>query len=237
MKSSCSGHDLVIGDLSIEVIYKPIKNLHICLPPSGVVRISAPEAMSTEHVKAYAIGKLGWIRSQQAKFANQNRQSQSFVERESHYVWGSRVLLHIEEGNWPARIELQGNQLTLFVRPGTAIDKRKSILSAWYRKELKHEALGLIDLWQGKLGVQSNKLFIQMMSRKWGSCNPKTKNIRLNTQLALKPRACLDYVVLHELAHLKYPTHGKKFVALLNSMQPDWQERRNLLNELPILTT
>ena len=103
------------------------------------------------------------------------------------------------------------------------------------RNEQRKEAAALIDHWQQRLGVQINKLFVQAMSRQWGSCNPATKNIRLNTQLAQKPRACLDYIVLHELAHLKVPTHGEAFIALLDSMQPDWQERRRLLNSLPIL--
>ncbi|MFN9644559.1 MAG: M48 family metallopeptidase [Cyanobacteriota bacterium] len=89
--------------------------------------------------------------------------------------------------------------------------------------------------WKPRLGVQVNKLFVQAMSRQWGSCNPSTKNIRLNTQLAQKPRACLDYILLHELAHLRVPNHGEDFVALLNSLLPDWEERRRLLNDLPLL--
>ncbi len=83
--------------------------------------------------------------------------------------------------------------------------------------------------------MQANKLFIQEMTRKWGSCNPKSRNIRLNTQLAKKPKCCLEYVVLHELAHLRVPSHGDGFVALLDSHLPDWQERRRLLNSLPLL--
>jgi predicted metal-dependent hydrolase len=108
-------------------------------------------------------------------------------------------------------------------------------LAAWYRNELRQEAADLIDHWQQRLGVQINKLFVQAMSRQWGSCNPSTRNIRLNTQLAQKPRACLDYIVLHELAHLRVPSHGEEFVALLNSLQPDWEERRRLLNSLPLI--
>mgnify|MGYP003956137559 CR=1 FL=1 len=239
MSSSYPSHQLLIGALTVEVTVKPIKNLHLSvIPPSGAVRISAPEAMSTGHIRSYAIGKLGWIRRQQAKFTDQKRESRRLLlERESLSVWGRRVLLHIEEVNRSPRIELKPNRLILFIRPGTTIEKRESILAAWYRDELKQEAEGLIDHWQQKLDVQINKLFVQAMKRKWGSCNPATKNIRLNTQLAQKPQACLDYVVLHELAHLKIPTHGEQFLELLDSMQPDWQERRQLLNELPLLST
>ena len=237
MSQAYPSHQLLIGAMPVEVTIKPIKNLHLSVvPPDGAVRISAPQGMSPDHVRAYAIGKLGWIRRQQARLSSQQRESPRLViERESHALWGQRLLLHIEEVNAAPRIEHRPKQLTLYIRPGSTLEKRQNILAAWYRNELRREAAGLIDHWEQRLGVQINKLFVQAMSRQWGSCNPATKNIRLNTQLAQKPRACLDYIVLHELAHLKVPTHGEEFIALLDSMQPDWQERRRLLNSLPIL--
>jgi len=237
MAQAYPSHQLLIGAVPVEVTIKPIKNLHLSVvPPDGAVRISAPQGMSNDHVRAYAIGKLGWIRRQQARFTGQQRESSRLViERESHALWGQRLLLHIEEVNAAPRIEVHPRHLIVYLRPDSTLEKRRSILAAWYRNELRKEATPLIDHWQSRLGVQSNKLFVQAMSRQWGSCNPATKNIRLNTQLALKPRMCLDYIVLHELAHLKVPTHGEDFVALLDSLQPDWQERRHLLNNLPIL--
>jgi predicted metal-dependent hydrolase len=236
MTEAYPSHQVLIGAVPIEVTLKPIKNLHLSVvPPDGAVRISAPQGMSPDHVRAYAIGKLGWIRRQQARLSGQQRESPRLViERESHALWGQRLLLHIEEVNAAPRIEVHPRHLILYLRPGSTLEKRQSILAAWYRTELRKEAADLIDHWQQRLGVRINKLFVQAMSRQWGSCNPATRNIRLNTQLAQKPRACLDYIVLHELAHLRVPTHGEEFVALLDSLQPDWRERRRLLNNLPI---
>ena len=220
----------------MEVTHKPIKHLHLSVvPPDGAVRISAPHGMSAHHVRAYAIGKLAWIRRQQARLAAQPRESPRLVvERESHALWGQRLLLHIEEVQAAPRVEVHPRRLLLFVRPGATLEKRRSVLAAWYRQQLRQEAVSLIEHWQQRLDVQMNRLFVQAMRRRWGSCNPATKNIRLNTQLAQKPRACLDYVVLHELAHLRVPSHGEPFLALLDSLQPDWQERRRLLNQLPL---
>jgi predicted metal-dependent hydrolase len=200
MTQAYPSHQWLIGSVPVQVTHKPIKHLHLSVvPPDGAVRISAPLGMSPEHVRAYAIGKLAWIRRQQARLAAQPRQSPRLVvERESHALWGQRLL------------------------------------AAWYRNELRQEAAGQIDHWQQRLGVQMNRLFIQAMSRQWGSCNPATRNIRLNTQLAQKPRACLDYVVLHELAHLRVPTHGEAFRRLLDHHLPDWPERRRILNDLPL---
>jgi predicted metal-dependent hydrolase len=237
MAQAYPSHQLLIGALPVEVTIKPIKHLHLSVvPPDGDVRISAPQGMSPDHLRAYAIGKLAWIRRQQARFSGQQRESaRQVIERESHALWGRRLLLHIEELNAAPRIEVHPTHLILYLRPGSSLQKRQSILAAWYRNELRREAADLIDHCQRRLGVEINRLFVQAMTRQWGSCNPATRNIRLNTQLAQKPRACLDYIVLHELAHLRVRTHGEEFLALLDSLQPDWQERRRLLNDLPIL--
>ncbi len=237
MTRAYPSHQLVIGSLSVEVTVKPIKNLHLSvLPPHGSVRIAAPEGMSPDHVRAYAIGKLSWIRRQQTRLAGQPRESPRLVvERESHYLWGRRLLLQILEVNAAPRVEVHPKRLVLCVRSGSSADKRQSLLAAWYREELRKEAGILIDTWQERLHVQANKLFVQEMTRKWGSCNPNSRNIRLNTQLAQKPKGCLEYVVVHELAHLRVPSHGVEFVTLLDSHLPDWEERRLLLNSLPLL--
>ena len=236
MTRTYPSHQLVIGSLSVEVTAKPIKNLHLSVaPPHGSVRISAPEGMSADHIRAYAISKLSWIRKQQRRLEGQQRESPRQVqERESHHLWGRRLLLEIHEANVRPRVEVHPRRLVLFVRPGSTDEKKKSVLAAWYREELRREAAVLIHKWEQYLDVKANRLFVQAMTRKWGSCNPMSRNIRLNTQLALKPKDCLDYIVLHELAHLRVPTHGHEFVALLNSLQPDWEERRRLLNELPL---
>lgn len=230
-------HQLVIGSLSVEVTVKPIKHLHLSVvPPHGSVRISAPVGMSPDHVRAYAIGKLGWIRKQQSRLEGQQRESpRQVVERESHHLWGRRLLLQIKEVEAPPRVEVHPRRLVLLVRPGSTSEKRQSILASWYRDQLRKEAAILIDKWEQQLNVQANRLFVQAMTRQWGSCNPKSRNIRLNTQLAQKPKGCLDYVVLHELAHLRVPSHGEEFIVLLDSHLPDWEERRRLLNNLPLL--
>jgi predicted metal-dependent hydrolase len=232
-------HQLSIGSLVVEVTVKPIKHLHLSvLPPHGAVRISAPERMSEAQVRAYTIGKLGWIRRQQSRFERQERESpRQVIERESLTIWGQRVLLHIHHAEAPPRIELHPNHLQLFIRPGTPSEKRQSLLAAWYRHQLRSAATPLIQKWEEALGVEMNRLFVQTMTRQWGSCNPITRNIRLNTQLAQKPKRCLDYVILHELCHLRVPRHGDEFVALLNHHMADWQERKHLLNTLPILSS
>lgn len=231
-------HQLLIGPLAVEVTVKPIKHLHLSvLPPHGSVRISAPLQMSPEQVRSYAISKLAWIRRQQARFEQQERQSPRLVvERESHDLWGRRLLLEIQERKGASRVEVYPSRLVLVVRPGATAEQRQRLLARWSRTELRREAEGLIEKWQAQLDVQANRLFIQAMTRQWGSCNPVSRNIRLNTQLVHKPMGCLDYIVLHELSHLLVPSHGDAFTGLLDAHMPDWQQRRKLLNSLSLLT-
>ena len=72
------------------------------------------------------------------------------------------------------------------------------------------------------------------MKTKWGSCNPGSKSIRLNTDLAKKPRECLEYIVVHEMVHLLERTHNSRFVALMDRFMPRWQLYRDELNRLPV---
>jgi predicted metal-dependent hydrolase len=227
---------LLIGTLPVDVTVKPIKHLHLSvLPPDGAVRISAPEGMGELAVRSYTISKLGWIRRQQERLRSQARESPRLViERESHQLWGRRLLLAIRERPAAACVEVLPRLLILQVRPGTDSDKRRQMLERWLRSELRREASQRIPAWEEVLGVRCQRLFLQAMTRQWGSCNPAKGTIRLNSQLVHKPISCLDYVLLHELAHLLVHNHGPAFAALLDEHMPDWQERRRLLNQLPL---
>ena len=84
------------------------------------------------------------------------------------------------------------------------------------------------------MGVDVKRFFVQRIKTKWGSCNPQTRCIRLNTELAKKPRESLEYIVVHELVHLLEPTHNARFVALMDHLMPQWRFCREQLNQLPV---
>ena len=124
--------------------------------------------------------------------------------------------------------------MVLHVRPGTPEARRQEIVEEWYRGLVKQAAPALIAKWEPLLGVQVARYYVQRMRTRWGSCNPVTASIRLNTDLAKKPQECLEYIVAHEMVHLLEPTHNDRFVALMDRYMPQWQERRQLLNRLPV---
>lgn len=224
-----------LGGIVLDVVRKNIKNIHLSVyPPTGRVRIAAPTRMKLDTIRLFAISKLGWIRQQQQKLREQERESpREYLDRESHYVWGRRVLLKLVEADGPASVQLRHSKLLVSVRPGTCEAAREAILANWYRQILKAEAAPLIAAWAPRLKVVVNGLYVQQMKTRWGSCNPTTGTIRLNTELAKKPKACIEYIVVHEMCHLIEPTHGPKFLALMDRFLPAWRETRALLNDLP----
>lgn len=225
-----------LGKFSAEVVKKDIKNIHLSVyPPSGAVRISAPLRMRLDAIRVYAISRLGWIKKQQQKLQNQERETQrNYIDRESHYLWGKRYLLELVEGNAPPMVELKHSKVIFQIRPGTSKDKRRALLDEWYRDRLKDAIPPLIAKWEKLAGVRVKRFYVRRMKTKWGSCNPTAKSIRLNTELAKKPRECLEYIVVHELAHLIEPTHNSRFLALMDRLIPKWSFYRDMLNAAPL---
>ena len=107
-------------------------------------------------------------------------------------------------------------------------------MQGWHRALLHKAVPALIAEWQPRLGVEVSGYYLQRMKTKWGACNHRVGNIRLNTELVKKPRDLLEYVVVHEMLHLIEPTHSERFVALLAQHYPTWREARAELNALPL---
>lgn len=227
---------LNLGDVTIDVVKKEIKNIHLSVyPPVGKVRISAPHWMELDTIRVFAITKLAWIKQQQKKLQEQERETpREYLNRESHYVWGKRYLLNVVEKDAAPSIELKHSKMIFQLRPDTSIEKKEEILDGWYREILKSAAEPLIAKWENLMGVKVEKLFLQRMKTKWGSCNHEAKNIRINTELAKKPPECLEYTVVHELVHLIEPTHNDRFIALMNQFMPKWRMYKDELNRLPV---
>ena len=227
---------LRLADIDLEVVQKDIKNVHLSVyPPNGHVRVSAPDHMSLDSLRAFLVTKLAWIREEQRKFQEQVRQEQPLlIDRESHWVWGDRCLLAVVERDEPPAVVLGHGALTLYVRPGSDIAKRDVVLSLWYRDLVREAATELVPRWERRLGVKVEKVFVQRMKTKWGSCNSTRRTIRLNTELAKKPRVCLEYILVHEMIHILEPTHSARFRDIMDQHVPMWREIRAELNRRPL---
>jgi predicted metal-dependent hydrolase len=225
-----------LGAIEVDVVLKDIKNVHLSVhPPTGRVRIAAPARMNVDAIRLYAISKLDWIKSHQRALVDQQREPErEFLERESHYVWGKRYLLELHESDNGPGVELDPRHLRLTVRTGSPENAKRRVLESWYRQEVRLAAHPLIEQWSASLDVRLSGFSVRRMKTKWGACSPDSQTIRLNTELAKKPPECLEYIVVHELAHLREPTHNARFLALLDRCLPDWRTIRESLNRLPV---
>lgn len=225
-----------LGNIPVDVVLKDIKNIHLSVhPPAGKVRIAAPLRMDIDTIRVFAITKLAWIKSQQKKLREQEREApREYLDRESHYVWGKRYLLKLVEKDAAPSVELKHSNMLLQLRPAASHEKKQEVLDAWYREQLKVAVPALVAKWEKALGVKAGKVFVQKMKTKWGSCSPGAGNVRLNTDLAKKPLQCLEYIVAHELTHLLERHHNDRFAALMDAHMPQWRQYREMLNSLPL---
>ena len=233
VKSYC----LEIRGIPVEVVHKAIKNLHVGVyPPSGRVRVAAPQHLDNEAVRLALISRLGWIRRKQAEFEQQERQSQrEFVTGESHYFKGRRYRLRVIEYDGRPTIRLLNNTtMELHIRPGDNRDNREMVLYQWYRRQLRSQLPPLLTKWEPKVGVTVEDLRIRKMKTRWGSCNRDARRIWLNLELAKKPVSCLEYIMVHEMVHLRERTHNERFRTLMDQLLPQWRLHRDVLNQSPL---
>lgn len=227
---------LKIGSIDIEIHRNDVKNLNITVHPLlGDVRVSAPLSMSETAVRMAIIGRLAWIKKQQADFNEQRRQSKrEMMSGESHYLWGRHYRLNVIERHGKHVIKKHGHWLDLYVSPNSTVENRRKVIEDFYRSELKIALDELLVEWQKRLQVKMNAYGIRKMKTKWGSCNTDAARTLFNLELAKKPYECLEYIVVHELVHLLVRTHNDEFKALMDLHVPDWKQRKALLKDQPL---
>ena len=126
------------------------------------------------------------------------------------------------------------NYLQLWIRPNTTTLNKAKVVQAFYRQQLAEEVPKLLDKWLPRMAVQLQDWRVKQMKTKWGSCNIEASRLWLNLELAKKPHACLEYVLVHELVHLLERNHNARFMSYMDQFLPDWRERRELLNRMPL---
>ncbi len=228
---------ITVGHLSVEVVRKDIKHLHLGVyPPHGRVRVAAPLVVSDEAVRLAVIGKLSWIKKQRVKFDAQPRQSRrEMVNGESHYFFGRRYRPWVLEHGGPASVALRGKaSMILRVRSNTTGEQREQVLLRWHREQLRAMIPPLLEKWQPVLGVQVADWGIKKMKTKWGSCNVDARRVWLNLELTKKPVHCLEYIVVHELIHLLERHHNDRFRGLMDQFIPQWRLYRDDLSRAPL---
>ena len=233
-KMTTKTNKTIVSNLQIETVRKDIKNIHLGVyPPDGRVRVSLPLKINDETLRLFIISKKSWIKKQQKKFLQQERQTKrEYVSGETHYFFGRRYQLNVNNSDSEPKIEIRKKKhIDLYVKPNTSIQQKERIFEKFYRSELEKIIPKLVQKWKKKVGTKVNEVKIRKMKTKWGTCNSKDKRIWLNLELAKKPLQCIDYVFVHELVHLIEKRHSDRFIQLLESSYPNWLSRKEELNQ------
>jgi predicted metal-dependent hydrolase len=222
----------LIAGIEVRVDKKNIKNMHLYVkPPNGAVSVSAPQDMSDDAIERFVRTKTSWLKAQQAKFAGQLRQTKrQYVSGETLYLWGKQYFLQVDYGNKNALV-LSGNKATLTVRKESTAHQRDNFVREWYREKLKAEIDCLLPKWETSTSLKCASWQTKYMTSKWGTCNIAEQKIWFNLQLAKKPVECLEYIILHELVHMRVKNHNADFTALMDKYMPFWREVKKKLNE------
>lgn len=217
-----------VEDITIDVIRKNVKNLNLTVcPPDGKVSLSVPRKIREEEVSRFVQSKLSWIRKQQERIRHHRQVPVlEYVTGEKHLLAGKVFVLHVKEGpeNEP-QVKIQSSdRILMMIKPGSDRNVREQVMQTFYRKYLKEQIPLLIKKWEPVMGVKVQEWGVKRMKTRWGSCNPKAGRIWLNLELARKAPDCLEYLVVHEMAHLLERSHNYRFKALMDHFLPEWRD-------------
>jgi predicted metal-dependent hydrolase len=224
--------EIRVEDIVIEIERKKIKNLHLRVyPPDGLVRISAPMRFSDDMIHSFAASKIGWIRKHQARIREKKiYMPLGFTDGEPHLFKGRSCRLMLIEQEAKPYVEVNGDTLRLYIRPGADAEKRRAVMDEFYRQQLRQDLPGIIDRWAKEMHVSVGSFGIKKMKTKWGTCNRKARRIWINLELAKKPPECLEYIVVHELVHLLERYHNSVFYSYMDRFLPQWRIYKKILN-------
>lgn len=224
---------IVISAIPIDVQKKNIKNMHLQVkPPDGHVVISAPLSVDDKAIEVYARTNLSWVKKQIEKFQNQPRSAKrQYVSGETMYIWGRQYFLTFVSDPCRNSFVIQGDKVILSMRDDSTVRQRENFVREQYRIMLKTQIEHFLPKWERITDLHCESWQTKYMVTRWGTCSTDKKKLWFNLQLAQKPIECLEYVILHELLHLRERTHNTTFIAYMDLYMKNWREVRKILND------
>jgi len=235
-----SNHEISFGSggIRFDLSFKPRKRLRISVHPDKTVSVVAPVGKSLEEVLEVVRKRTPWILKQLQYFERFHPLPlpKRFVAGETHYYLGRQYRLKIQEGS-QEDVKLKGSFFWVTSREKGDSGRVERLLRRWYREHARslfeRRLAECFEESRVLLGKPLPALRLRRMKRRWGSCSRKGE-VLLNTELIKAPLRCVDYVIIHELCHLKYPNHSKGFYRLLSNLMPDWKRWKKRLEQVVI---
>ena len=220
-------------NITFALEYSPRKTLAIEVHPDSSIIVKAPTDATIESIESKVLHRAAWIARQQRQFERYAPPlpAPECVSGEGYRYLGRQYRLKLIEDSsdkirlWQGRLEV--NTPTPFDR-----EHVERSISNWFRDRamlIFSERYQYCTQLVSSYGIEGNRFELRTMSKRWGSCTPNGK-IFLNPLLISAPKDCIDYVIIHELCHLRFPNHSRSFYQLLGSILPDWIDRKDRLN-------
>jgi predicted metal-dependent hydrolase len=210
-----------------QVIRSNRKSFGLELTPDGRLIVRAPDSATQAQIRAVVNQKAGWIAKARQRLASHygDLKPKTFTPGETFWYLGEQYPLQLTKRQHPL-LELDG----AFQLARQAQHRAKEVFIAWYREETRQITLSLIEPYTKRYGFKVNGVRITSARTRWGSCSGKG-NLNFTYRLCMAPLPVVEYVVIHELAHLKVPNHSKTFWAEVARLYPDHQKPRAWLKQ------
>ena len=212
----------------VKIVRKDVRNITLKVRPNGEALLTAPKTASDEHIKFIIEKRAKWIAQKRTFFASFMTPQKEYVSGEDFKYLGRSYRLKVVQSK-EERVKLQRGYLELFVKDKSDIKRKENLIYEWYYEKAMLYFFNILQEFNKIVKQDIKSVKIRQMKTRWVSCNPYKSYINLNIELIKKPKACIEYVVFHELAHLLYPNHSKQFYDYLTLYMPDWQKRKEIL--------
>ena len=230
---------LKLHGLTINLQFKLVKNITLRIKENGGIFLTAPVGMSISEVQQFLESKEQWLRQKlQLVLQAQQKQEKNYSMGELPFdglhvwLWGRRLPTRfLLSGKKHGTYEVQSDVVYFYYRSELSEEARCAFVEFFYKQEVLYSGAQLMAVWAKKMGVHPTGIKVHRMKTRWGSCNVRTGSINLNTLLACWPEECLEYIVVHELAHLQEANHSPRFHAIVERYLPQWRERKKLLED------
>lgn len=227
------------GQRELEYILtrKQVKNINLRIKPEGKLYVSANQRVPTDYIDNFIKSKQDFIIKALDKFEDRRKYTEEpkkYVNGECFNILGKRLPLKVEEGKEEA-VTSDGESLFLTVKNKDNFKRKEKLVNDWLEAlqiEIFNQICRETHQIFKKYGVEYPQVKIRLMKSRWGSCHTRKGIITLNSRLIEAPRSSIEYVVLHEFAHFIHPNHSKRFYHLVETLMPDWKERKKGLENL-----
>jgi len=232
-------HIIQFGRERVEVslAFSDRKNLKITVHPDRTVSVESPLGKTLSEVLERVHKRAPWIIKQRDYFERFQplQPPRRYVSGETHLYLGRQYRLKVRS-NDESMVKLVGGYLNVYMREPLNAQRVEELLREWYLEHAKamiERRLFICYESMKRRGIPFPTIRIRRMQKRWGSYS-STGTITLNTELVKAPVHCIDYVIVHELCHLKHREHGKQFYSLLTRCMPDWEKRKARLERVEI---